>query len=99
MNTKKLKILDLLVEVGTGERLSRIADRDKNYKKADCEYTEAVQRFDALDLTKEQRHIVIDMNDAFSAQSASLVDLAYKQGLVDGIDLITQVKEAKEKES
>ena len=91
-------ILDLIVDACTDERLSRIADRDAHYREADWEYSEAVKRFETMDLTKEQRRVIITMNDAFAAQSAAYADVAYRQGLIDGIDLIMQAQSEKEKE-
>ena len=102
MNEKdmsKMKALDILVNAGTGARLDQIAAKTAEFAKTDREYSKAAKKMDQLDLSKEQRRVIISMNDAFAAQSAAYAEIAYRQGIIDALDLLEQAREEKAKES
>ena len=95
-NYSEMKALDFLVEACTAGRLDQIAAKNAEFVKADKEYAKAAKKMDQIGLSKEQRSVIIDMNDALAAQSAVYAEIAYKQGLIDALDLLEQAKEEKE---
>ena len=95
--TSKMKALDILVNASTGERLGQIAAKNAEFAKTDREYSKAAKKMDQLDLSKEQRRVIIEMNDAFAAQSSIYAEIAYRQGIIDALDLLEQARKEKAK--
>ena len=81
-----------LIKSLVNERLDKIVIRNKKFRKADKRYTEAIERCNDLQLSKEDALVVDRAINAFAAQSAVYAELAYLQGIKDAVWLLKKIE-------
>ena len=86
------KILDIIVENLTNERLDSLVFANDEYKKIMQKFEESSQIFEDS-LTPEQHKKFVQFMDDYNAQSALYARLAYKQGMRDVAELWQELTE------
>lgn len=81
-------LLEILIENFTNERLDEIAFQDKEFRSSDKKLNEALERYDNLSLPEESDKIVNRVFDAYADQNAVYAAIAYKQGIIDSVQLL-----------
>lgn len=84
-------LLEILIENFTNERLDEIAFRDKEFRSADRKLNESLKRYDELSLPAESDKVVGQVFDAYGGQSAVYADIAYRQGIIDCVQLLKEM--------
>ena len=84
-------LLETLVENLTNERLDKIAFKDKEFRSIDKKLNEALEQYDNLSLSEESDKVVSHVFDAYAGQNAVYVAIAYKQGIMDSVQLLKEM--------
>ena len=85
-------IHEILIENLTNERLDKIVFRDKEFRLADKKLNKALKLYDKLSLPEDDAKVVSRVFDAYAAQSARYVSLAYRQGMKDTVKFLKKVE-------
>ena len=90
---KKLykNLIETLVENLTNERLDKIAFKDKKFRSADKNLNESLKQYEELSLPKESNKIVGRVFDAYGEHSARYAAVAYRQGIMDTVQLLKKM--------
>ena len=84
-------LIETLVENLTNERLDKIAFKDKEFRSADKRLNEALSQYDDLSLPEESDRVVNHVFDAYGEQSARYATIAYRQGIMDTVQLLKKM--------
>lgn len=84
-------LIETLVENLTNERLDKIAFKDKEFRSADKRLNEALSQYDDLSLPEESDRVVNRVFDAYGEQSARYAAIAYRQGIMDTVQLLKKM--------
>ena len=84
-------LLELLVRIRAHKALDRAAGKDKYYRTTLKEQDKAYEELDKAGLDSEQKHIVDKALCSLNANGAAYGRVAYRLGLHDGIQLMSEV--------
>lgn len=84
-------LIEILIENFTNERLDGIAFQDKKFLSAEKKLNEALKLYDKLSLPKEDDRVVSHVFDAYGEQSARYAAIAYRQGIIDAVQLLKKM--------
>lgn len=84
-------LIEILIENFTNERLDKIAFKDKKFRSADKNLNESLKQYDELSLPKESDRVVNRVFDAYGEQSARYAAVAYRQGIMDTVQLLKKM--------
>lgn len=85
-------LLNELVEMFTNERLDSILLKDDEFLKLEDEMKDTIVKFDELNLDDKQKLVVDRMVSAYNASSACCCTLSYRQGILDCVQLLKEMK-------
>ena len=92
MEKRDENLLDILAEERIHTALQNALDDSELYQSAEREVDEAINKLEKVGLSREQNKVVDKVLSACNASGAAYGETAYKQGLYDGIKLISEVK-------
>ena len=95
MKAEKETLLDVLVKERMRAALDIVLRNDQHYQSALAEQDKAFSQLEKTGLSKQQNDIVDRAISANNAVGAAYGAVAYRLGLQDGIQLASEVKEAK----
>ncbi len=93
MEKREENLLDILAEERIHTALQNILDESDLYKCAEREVDESLNELEKAGLSRKQNMLVDKALSATNASGAAYGTTAYKQGLYDGIKLMTEVKQ------
>ena len=90
---KKLykNLIETLVGNLTNERLDKIAFKDKEFRSVDKRLNESLRQYDELSLPEESDRVVNRVFDAYGEHSARYAAIAYRQGIMDTVQLLKKM--------
>ena len=88
---KTKRLLDLLVRLRTYKALDRAAEKNRYYRATLKEQDKAYDELQKAGLDREQKRIVDRALSALNANGAAYGKAAYRLGLHDGIQLMSEV--------
>ena len=91
MEIRGENILDILAEERIHTVLQNALDEDELYQSAEKEVDETLNELQKAGLSREQNKVVDMALSATNASGAAYGATAYKQGLYDGIKLMSEV--------
>ena len=91
MEKREKNLLDILAEERIHTALQDALDEDELYQSAEKEVDETLDELQKAGLSKEQNKVVDKAISATNASGAAYGATAYKQGLYDGIKLMSEV--------
>ena len=91
MEKREENLLDILAEERIHTVLQDVLDEDELYQSAEKEVDETLNELQKAGLSREQNKVVDKALSATNASSAAYGATAYKQGLYDGIKLMSEV--------
>lgn len=86
-------LLDILAEERIHKGLENVLNDNKLYQAAQKEADEAINELEKAGLSQEQNKVIDKAISATNASGAAYGATAYKQGLYDGIKLMTEVNQ------
>lgn len=93
MEKRDENLLDILAEERIHKGLENVLNDNELYQSAQKEVDEAINELEKVGLSKEQNKVVDKAISATNASGAAYGATAYKQGLYDGIKLMTEVNQ------
>ena len=93
MERREENLLDTLAEERIHSALQDALDEDELYQSAEKEVDETLNELQKAGLSREQNKVVDKALSATNASGAAYGATAYKQGLYDGIKLMSEVNE------
>lgn len=96
MENREKNLLDILAEERMHKGLENVLNDNELYQAAQKEVDEAINELEKVGLSREQNKVVDKAISATNASGAAYGATAYKQGLYDGIKLISEVKQISE---
>ena len=96
MEKREENLLDILAEERIHTVLQNALDEDGLYQSAEKEVDETLNELQKAGLSREQNKVVDKALSATNASGAAYGATAYKQGLYDGIKLMSEVKRISE---
>ena len=91
MEKREENLLDILAEERIHSALQDALDEDELYQSAEKEVDETLNELQKAGLSREQNKVVDKALSATNASGAAYGAIAYKQGLYDGIKLMSEV--------
>lgn len=91
MGTKDENLLDILMEERIHKGLEKALNDNELYQSAQKEVDEAISELEKAGLSREQNKVVDRAIAAANASGAVYGAVAYKQGLYDGIKIISEM--------
>lgn len=91
MERREENLLDTLAEERIHSALQDALDEDELYQSAEKEVDETLNELQKAGLSREQNKVVDKALSATNASGAAYGATAYKQGLYDGIKLMSEV--------
>ena len=91
MEKREENLLDILAEERMHSALQNALDEDELYQSAEKEVDETLDELQKAGLSKEQNKVVDKAISATNASGAAYGATAYKQGLYDGMKLMSEV--------
>ena len=91
MEKGEKNLLDILAEERIHKDLENVLNDNKLYQAAQKEVDEAINELEKVGLSREQNKMVDKAISATNASGAAYGASAYKQGLYDGIKLMSEV--------
>ena len=91
MEKREENLLDILAEERIHKGLENVLNDNELYQMAQKEVNEAINKLEKAGLSREQNKIVDKALSATNASGAAYGATAYKQGLYDGIKLMSEV--------
>ena len=86
-------LLDILAEERIHKGLENVLNDNKLYQAAQKEVDEAINELEKAGLSQEQNKVVDKAISASNASGAAYGAMAYRQGLYDGIRLMSEVNQ------
>ena len=96
MEKREENLLDILAEERIHTALQVALDEDELYQSAEKEVDETLNELQKAGLSREQNKVVDMAISATNASGAAYGATAYKQGLYDGIKLMSEVNRISE---
>lgn len=96
MEKREKNLLDILAEERIHTALQEALDENQLYQSAEKEVDETLNELQKAGLSREQNKVVDKALSAANASGAAYGATAYKQGLYDGIKLMSEVKRISE---
>ncbi|MBD5516077.1 MAG: hypothetical protein HDR06_15910 [Lachnospiraceae bacterium] len=93
MEKREESLLDILAEERIHRGLENVLNDNKLYQAAQKEVDEAINELENVGLSRDQNKVVDKAISATNASGAAYGASAYKQGLYDGIKLMTEVNQ------
>ena len=93
MEKREESLLDILAEERIHSALQNALDEDELYQSAEKEVDETLDELQKAGLSREQNKVVDKALSATNASGAAYGATAYKQGLYDGIKLMSEVNQ------
>lgn len=93
MEKREENLLDILADERIHTALQDALDEDELYQSAEKEVDETLNELQKAGLSREQNKVVDRALSATNASGATYGATAYKQGLYDGIKLMSEVKQ------
>ena len=93
MEKREKNLLDILAEERIHKGLENVLNNNKLYQAAQKEVDEAINELEKVGLSREQNKVVDKAISATNASGAAYGATAYKQGLYDGIRLMSEVNQ------
>lgn len=93
MEKRDGNLLDILAEERIHKVLENVLNDDELYQVAQKEVDEAINELEKVGLSREQNKVVDKAISATNTSGAAYGATAYKQGLYDGIRLMTEVNQ------
>lgn len=93
MEKKDENLLDILAEKRIHKGLENVLNNNELYQSAQKEVDEAINELEKVGLSREQNKVVDKAISATNASGAAYGATAYKQGLYDGIRLMSEVNQ------
>ena len=93
MGTRDGNLLDILMEERIHKGLDKALNDNELYQSAQKEVDEAINDLEKAGLSREQNKVVDKAISATNASGAAYGATAYKQGLYDGIRLMSEVNQ------
>ena len=93
MEKREENLLDILAEERIHKGLENVLDDNELYQAAQKEVDEAINELEKVGLSREQNKVVDKVISATNASGAAYGATAYKQGLYDGIKLMSEVNQ------
>lgn len=85
-------IIEIIIENLTNERLDTIVFEDEEFSAIDDQLNEALANYDTLGISEQDSKEISRIFDIYADYSTSYAALAYKQGLIDSIELLRGLK-------
>lgn len=86
-------LLDILAEERIHKSLEDVLNDNKLYQERQKEVDEAINELEKVGLSREQKKVVDKALSTNNASGAAYGIVAYKQGLYDGIKLVSEVNQ------
>ena len=99
MEKREENLLDILAEKRIHTALQDALDDNELYQSAEKEVDETIIELEKAGLSREQNKVVDKALSATNASGAAYGATAYKQGLYDGIKLMSEVNRISEGDS
>lgn len=99
MERREENLLDILAEERIHTALQNALDENELYQSAEKEVDETLNELQKAGLSREQNKVVDKALSATNASGAAYGTTAYKQGLYDGIKLMSEVKQISQTEN
>ena len=96
MEKREENLLDILAKERIHTVLQDALDKDELYQSAEKEVDETLNELQKAGLSREQNKVVDKALSATNASGAAYGATAYKQGLYDGIKLMSEVNRINE---
>ncbi len=96
MEKREENLLDILAEERIHKGLENVLNDNKLYQAAQKELDGTLSELENVGLSREQSRVVDKALSASNASGAAYGTTAYKQGLYDGIKLISEVNRISE---
>ena len=96
IEVKTEKLISILAKERIGKEFEKILKQDKKYQIALKEQQRAAMEVERIDLSKKQFHIIDELISSVNYCSSLYGDIAYEQGLKDGVRLVSEIEEIKE---
>ena len=93
MGTRDGNLLDILMEERIHKGLEKALNDNEFYQSAQKEVDEAISELENVGLSRDQNKVVDRALSATNASGAAYGATAYKQGLYDGIKLMSEVNQ------
>lgn len=93
MGTRDENLLDILMEERIHKGLEKVLNDNELYQSAQKEIDEAISDLEKAGLSRQQNKVVDKAISAANASGAAYGAMAYKQGLYDGIRLMSEVNQ------
>lgn len=93
MEKREENLLDILAKERIHKGLENVLDDNELYQAAQKEVDEALSELENVGLSREQNKVVDKAISATNASGAAYGATAYKQGLYDGIRLMSKVNQ------
>lgn len=93
MEKREKNLLDILAEERMHKGLENVLNDNELYQAAQNEVDEAINELEKVGLSREQNKMVDKAISAVNASGAAYGATAYKQGLYDGIKLMSEVNQ------
>lgn len=93
MEKRAENLLDILAEERIHKGLENALNDNELYQAAQKEVDKAIDELEKAELSREQSKVVDKALSATNASGAAYGTTAYKQGLYDGIKLMTEVNQ------
>ena len=93
MEKREENLLDIIVEERTHKGLENVLNDNELYQAAQKDVDEAINELEKVGLSREQNKVVDKAISATNASGAAYGATAYKQGLYDGIKLMSEVNQ------
>ena len=98
MEKREENLLDILAEERIHTALQDVLDENELYQSAEKEVDATLDELQKARLSREQNKVVDRALSATNASGAAYGATAYKQGLYDGIKLMSEVKQISQTE-
>ncbi len=93
MRKRDENLLDILVEERIYKGLDKVLNDNELYQMMQKEVDEALNQLEKVGLSREQNKAIDKALSAVNASGAAYGAIAYKQGLYDGIKLMSEVNQ------
>lgn len=96
MEKREKNLLDVLAEERMHKGLENVLNDNELYQAAQKEVDKAIDELEKAQLSREQSKVVDKALSAANASGAAYGTTAYKQGLYDGIKLMSEINRISE---
>lgn len=90
--TELESMLEYLTEWGVNDRLDTVLLKDEEYRMISERINKYSQEYRKVDLNEEQQEIIEGLLESYHESSARYGHLAYRQGVLDCVQLLKEMK-------